>query len=346
MPSSKAGTGAATVWGSTYLALKVAVEHLPPLTLSAVRFLVAGLILYAWCAWRRRRDPHRGWRRPTPAQWRAGAIQGLLLPAAGTGGASWAEQEISSGTTALLLATIPLWMVLGSRVVDKERISPPVAVGLLAGFAGVAMLVDPFSGAAPDPLAAAVALGGAMCWGLGSVYGRRAAHPEQPLLASAVEMLCAGAALGVLGGLGGEFGRVELSADVLGSVLAVGYLIVCGSLVAYSAYEWLLRQAPARITGTYAFVNPVVAVLLGWWLLDEQLQPRTVLAGAVIAVAVALIVLPKRPGPRDRPAAPVVDPADETTRAVDGRGGAGRGRGVPLAAPGSADGGAAGRPAR
>ncbi|MEU8236195.1 EamA family transporter [Actinoplanes sp. NPDC048967] len=283
------------VWGSTYLALKVAVEHLPPLTLSAVRFLVAGLLLYVWCAWRRRRRPDRGWHRPTRAQWRAGLVQGLLLPAAGTGGATWAEQEISSGTAALLLATIPLWMVLGTRIIDRERISAPVAVGLIAGIAGVGVLVNPFSGTAPDPLAAAVALGGAMCWGLGSVYGRHAAHPEQPLLASAVEMICAGAALAVLGGLGGEFARIDLSADVTGSLLAVGYLIVFGSLLAYSAYEWLLRHAPARVAGTYAFVNPVVAVLLGWWLLDEPLGGRTVLAGLVIAGAVALIVLPGRP---------------------------------------------------
>ncbi|HET6533264.1 MAG TPA: EamA family transporter [Actinoplanes sp.] len=282
------------VWGSTYLALKVAVEHLPPLTLSAVRFLVAGLILYAWCAWRRRRRPERGWRRPTAAEWRAGAVQGLLLPAAGTGGATWAEQELSSGVTALLLATIPLWMVIGTRIVDSERITGTVGLGILAGLVGVGVLVNPFTGAAPDPLAAAVALGGALCWGLGSAYGRHVPHPEQPLLTSAVEMLCAGVALGVVGGLAGEFGRVEMSSDVVGALLAVGYLIVFGSLVAYTAYEWLLRNAPARIAGTYAFVNPVVAVLLGWWLLDEPLGPRTVLAALIIAAAVALIVLGQR----------------------------------------------------
>ena len=282
------------VWGSTYLALKVAVEHLPPLTLSATRFLIAGLILYAWCAWRRRRSPETGWRRPNRAEWKAGAVQGLLLPAAGTGGATWAEQELSSGVTALLLATIPLWIVIGTRVVDKERIGGLVGLGLLAGIVGVGVLVNPFTGGAPAPLPTAVALGGALCWGLGSVYGRHAPHPDQPLLASSVEMLCAGVALGVLGGLSGEFGRIDLSADVIGSVIAVGYLIVFGSLIAYSAYEWLLRNAPARITGTYALVNPVVAVLLGWWLLDEPLGPRTLLAAAVIAVGVALIVLPRR----------------------------------------------------
>jgi drug/metabolite transporter (DMT)-like permease len=169
----------------------------------------------------------------------------------------------------------------------------------------VGVLVNPFSGAAPDPLAAAVALGGAMCWGLGSVYGRHAPHPEQPLLASAVEMICAGAALAVLGALGGEFARIDLSAEAAASLVAVGYLIVFGSLLAYSAYEWLLRHAPARIAGTYAFVNPVVAVLLGWWLLDEPLGGRTVLAGCVIAGAVALIVLPGRPELRRDRRAPI-----------------------------------------
>jgi drug/metabolite transporter (DMT)-like permease len=282
------------VWGSTYLALKVAVAHLPPLTLSAARFLIAGLLLYAWCAWRRRRHPDRGWRRPTPAEWKAGAILGLLLPAAGTGGATWAEQKISSGTTALLLATIPLWMVVGNRVLGRERMGVPVALGLVAGIVGVAVLVNPFTGTAPDPLAAAVALGGAMSWGLGSVYGQRAPHPEQPLLASGIEMICAGAALAILGGISGEFGRIDLAGDVVGSLLAVGYLIVFGSLLAYSAYEWLLRNAPSRITGTYAFVNPIVAVLLGWWLLDEELGARTGLAAAIIVGAVALIVLPRR----------------------------------------------------
>src|SRR5919107_4314119 len=223
------------VWGSTYLALKVAVEHLPPLTLSAARFLIAGLVLYAWCAWRRRRHPERRWRRPTATEWRAGAVQGLLLPAAGTGGATWAEQELSSGVTALLLATIPLWMVVGTRIVDKEKITLPVGVGMAAGLAGVAVLVNPFGGAAPDPLAAAVALGGALCWGFGSAYGRHAPHPEQPLLTSAVEMVCAGVALALLGGIGGEFGRIDLSSDVAGSLIAVGYLVVFGSLVAYTA---------------------------------------------------------------------------------------------------------------
>jgi drug/metabolite transporter (DMT)-like permease len=278
------------VWGSTYLAMKVGVAQIPPLTLNAVRFLIAGAALYAWCAWRRRRTPDRGWRPPTRAQWLAGAMQGLLLPAAGTGGATWAEQELPSGTTALLLATIPLWMVIGQRIVGREKIPASVGVGLIAGLAGVALLVNPFSGTAPDALATTVALGGALCWGLGSVYAQRAPRPEQPLLAPAVEMLCAGVALTVLAAAGGEFARLDHPRNLGGSVVALAYLIVFGSVVAYSAYEWLLQNAPARLAGTYAFVNPVVAVALGWWLLGEAVGGRTVAATAVIAAGVALIV--------------------------------------------------------
>jgi drug/metabolite transporter (DMT)-like permease len=229
---------------------------------------------------------YRRWPLPGRRQWRAGAIQGLLLPAAGTGGACWAEQTLSSGTTALYLATIPLWIVIGRRIVDRERISVPVGLGLAAGVAGVAILVDP--GAGGDAPATAVALGGAACWGLGSVYALHAPRPAQALTASAIEMLSAGAILGVLALASGEFGRVAPTGR---SLLALGYLIVFGSLVAYTAYTWLLDHVAPRVAGTYAFVNPVVAVLLGWWLLGEHLGVRVLTATAVVATGVALIVL-------------------------------------------------------
>jgi len=267
------------VWGSTYLGLKVGLETLPPLTLNAVRFLVAGALLFAYCRYRR-------WPMPDRRQWRAGAIQGLLLPAAGTGGATWAEQTLPSGTTALFLATIPLWIVLGRRVVDHERITVPIGFGLVAGIAGVAILVRP--GGAGDALATAVALGAAMCWGLGSVYAVHAPRPSHALLASAVEMMSAGAILTVLAGAAGEYGRIGVSGR---SLLALGYLIVFGSLIAYTAYTWLLDHVAPRIAGTYAFVNPVVAVFLGWWLLGERLDTRILLGTAVVAAGVALIVL-------------------------------------------------------
>jgi drug/metabolite transporter (DMT)-like permease len=273
------------VWGSTYLALKVGLDAFPPLALNGVRFLVAGALLLAYCRWRRRPWPHR-------RQWRAAAVQGLLLPAAGTGGACWAEQSLSSGTTALLLATIPLWMVLGRRVVDHERIRPAAGAGLVAGIAGVAILVPP--GGATGGLAVVVALASAASWGLGSVYALHAPRPEHALMASAIELLTAGAALCLLAVLSGEPARIAVTREAL---LALGYLVVFGSLVAYTAYSWLLDHVEPRVAGTYAFVNPVVAVLLGGWLLGESIGPREITATTVIAAGVALIVLSPRPEP-------------------------------------------------
>lgn len=267
------------VWGSTYLAQKIGLEGLPPLTLNAARFLIAGAVLFAFCLARR-------WPRPTRAQWQAGAIQGLLLPAAGTGGAAWAEQKLPSGTTALLLATIPLWIVVGRRFADRERIGLPVALGLLAGLAGVAVLARPSGGG--SMLSTVVALAGAACWGLGTVYAGHAPRPAHALQASAIEMLAAGGVLTVLALVSGEPGRIHVTGR---SVAALGYLIVFGSLVAYTAYTWLLDHVAPRVAGTYAFVNPVVAVLLGSWLLGEPIGPRELLATAMIAAGVALIVL-------------------------------------------------------
>jgi drug/metabolite transporter (DMT)-like permease len=277
------------VWGSTYVAMRVGVETLPPLTLSGVRFLVAGLLLYAWAAWRRSRRPGR-WAVPTRRQWLAAAVVGLLLPAAGTGGATWAEQKLPAGTAALLLATIPLWMILAAWLVDRERISVPVAAGLALGIGGTAVLVNPFTAGVPDPVAATVALVGAMCWGAGSVYARRAPLPAQPLAGSGMEMICAGTVLLVLGAAAGEFGRIGPHTVSAASAAALVYLTLFGSLLAYTAYEWLLHHAPSPLVSTYAFVNPVVAVALGWLLLDERLTARIAVAAAVIVAGVALIV--------------------------------------------------------
>src|SRR5690349_6357036 len=257
------------VWGSTYVALRVGIRALPPLTMAGARFGIAGLLLFGWCGWQRRRHPEAGWRPAGWREWRASAVLGLLLPAAGTGGATWAEQKLPGG-----------------------------AAGLLLGLAGVAILVNPLSGGAPDLLAAAVALGGALCWGSGSAYARRAPHPDQPLLGSSMQLICAGVALCAAGAAGGELGRIQPGALASESALALAYLIAFGSLVAYSSYEWLVRHAPSVLTGTYAFVNPVVAVLLGWWLLGEHVGGRTLLAAAVIVAGVALMVLPARQ-PRD-----------------------------------------------
>jgi drug/metabolite transporter (DMT)-like permease len=278
-------------WGSTFVAMRVAVRSLPPLTMSGVRFLAAGLLLYSWCRWQRHRHPEAGWRAPTRREWRASAVLGIALPAAGTGGAAWAEQKIPAGTAALLLASVPVWMIITSRIVDTERISIRTAGGLVLGVAGVVILINPLAGAAPDLLASAVALGGALFWGCGSVYAKRAPLPGQPLLASGMEMICAGVTLCLIGAAGGEFGRISAASFVSASGLALGYLIVFGSLLGYSTYEWLLHHASSQLAGTYAFVCPLVAVILGWWLLGEQISGRTLLAAAAISGGVVLIMI-------------------------------------------------------
>jgi drug/metabolite transporter (DMT)-like permease len=281
-------------WGSTFVAMRVAVRSLPPLTMSGVRFLAAGLLLYGWCLWQRRRRPEEGWRAPARREWRASAILGIALPAAGTGGAAWAEQKIPAGTAALLLATVPVWMIITSRIADQEKISVLTAGGLVLGLAGVAVLINPLAGRAPNLLASAVALGGALFWGCGSVYAKRAPHPAQPLLGSGMQMICAGLALGLIGAVGGELGRINAASFLSESGLALGYLIIFGSVLGYSTYEWLLHHASSQLAGTYAFVCPLVAVILGWWLLGEQIGGRTLLAGAAISVGVALIMLHRR----------------------------------------------------
>lgn len=306
------------IWGSTYVAMRVGVRTLPPLTMSGVRFLAAGLLIYAWCSWQRRRHPEASWRPAGLREWRASAILGVTLAAAGTGGATWAEQKLPAGTAALLLASIPVWLVIASRVAAGERITRRAAAGLLLGLAGVAVLVNPFSGGAPNLLASAVALGGALSWGCGSVYAKRAPHPDQPLLGSGMQLICAGTALCMTGAASGELARIHASSLASASTLALGYLIIFGSLLAYSCYEWLIRHAPSPLVGTYAFVNPVVAVLLGWWLLAEPISARTLLAAAVIVAGVALLVIPARQS-RERQHAEHAEQAGPSTQKQSSR---------------------------
>jgi drug/metabolite transporter (DMT)-like permease len=191
-------------------------------------------------------------------------------------------------------------MIVTSRVIDSERITLSTAGGLVLGLAGVGLLVNPLAGGAPGLFPSAVALGGALFWGCGSVYAKRAPHPGQPLLASGMEMICAGVALCLIGAVGGEMSRISAASLFSASALALGYLIIFGSLLGYSTYEWLLHHASSRLADTYAFVSPLVAVVLGWWLLAEQVSGHTLLAAAAISVGVALIMLhPRKPRGRD-----------------------------------------------
>lgn len=279
------------IWGSTYLAIRYAIETLPPFLMAAVRFLVAGSVLYAWARW-------RGAERPGTTHWRAAFIAGGLLLAGGNGALVWAEQRVASGVAALLVATVPLWMVmLHWMLEDGGRPTGRVVAGLGLGLAGIGVLVGPgalLGGGRIDPVGAGALVLGSLSWAAGSLYARTAPLPTRPRLGTGMEML-AGAALLVLAGVAtGEVARLDPGGVTLRSAAGLVYLIVFGSLIAFSAYVYMLREAsPARVA-TYAYVNPVVAVLLGWGLAGEPLTARTLAASVIIIGAVVLITL----GPR------------------------------------------------
>jgi drug/metabolite transporter (DMT)-like permease len=263
------------VWGSTYLGIAVGIRTVPPFTLLAVRFLIAGVLLYAWAAL-------RGAARPTRAHWVAATVSGGGLLLIGTGGVAWAEERVDSGVVALVVAVMPLWLAL----LDRQRLSWRALLGLALGFGGVALLVGPGAGSFSWP--ALVVVFTSLGWAAASLYSRAAPQPA-PLLFAAMQMLTGGVLLFVAGALRGELSHLQRPTVSAGEALL--YLIVVGSLIGFTAYSWLLRNARMSLIGTYAFVNPVVAVLLGWAFNNEGLSARTLAAGAVIVAGVALIVL-------------------------------------------------------
>jgi drug/metabolite transporter (DMT)-like permease len=273
------------VWGSTYLAIRIAIHTIPPLLMASTRFAIAGALLYAWSV---RRGDTKG-DRPGRRQWIATAIVGALLLAGGNGGVSWGEQFVPTGVAALLVASVPIWMVVFAHFSGDERITWPVGVGLLIGIGGVALLVQP-SGAGTDHLLGSlVILGAALSWAAGSVYARRAPLPGRPLVSTGMEMIAGSVALLVLGVATGELRKVHLEQVSWQSLVGLGYLVVFGSLLAFSAYVWLLRHTRTAVAGTYAFVNPAVAVLLGASFVGEVITPRILIGGSVIILAVVLV---------------------------------------------------------
>jgi drug/metabolite transporter (DMT)-like permease len=274
------------IWGSTYLAIRFAIETLPPFLMSAVRFLVAGAAMYLWARM-------RGVKRPTRSQWLAATLVGVLMLTIGVGGVSWAELRVPSGAAALIVTVGPLWMVLVDWLFfGGERPGSRVVLGILLGFSGVALLIGPeqFAGAGRiDLLGAGAILLGTVTWSFGSLYSRGSHLPASPILAIGMEMLAGGAVLFLVALAFGEFVRFEIAQISARSLLATAYLAVFGSIVALSAYLWLLKvDSPARVI-THAYVNPVVAVFLGWALADELLNARTLLATAVIIAGVLVI---------------------------------------------------------
>ncbi|HKV85585.1 MAG TPA: EamA family transporter [Ktedonobacterales bacterium] len=300
------------IWGSTYLAISFGVKTLPPFLFAATRFLLAGAILYVFA--RRRGAP-----RPTRIHWRSALIIGGLLLVGGNGLLVFAERTVPSGIAALIVSTSPIWMALLDWIrPGGARPRFPVIVGLVIGFGGVALLIGPNALHGHLPLAGAlIVVAGSLGWAAGSVYSRYAPFPKEPLLGSGIEMLAGGALLVVLSLATGEMGQVHLRAVSTRSVLALVYLILFGSIVAFSAYTWLLRNVALSRVSTYAYVNPVVAVLLGWAFNGESVGGQTLLAAGVIVAAVVVITTFHRHDAHPKPEAAPATSAPAASHAPD-----------------------------
>ncbi len=274
------------VWGSTYLGIRIMVGSIPPLLGSGIRFLAAGSILYVLAGRRA-----GGLVVPGRAEWRDAAVIGAFLLVGGNGLLAIGETTVASGIAALIIATMPLWVAVIGRLFFGMRLAWLTAGGIAIGLAGVAVLVWPTGGVAGiDPRGALLVMGSPILWAIGSLYSRGARHTERPLLGVAMQMLWGGIFLTLLAIALGELAAFRPASLTTDSVVAAGYLILVGSLVGYSAYGWLLRVAPLPLISTYAYVNPIVAVLLGATFLGEPVTPRTLLAGVIIVAAVAVIV--------------------------------------------------------
>jgi len=285
-------------WGSTYLGILLAIRTIPVFLMAALRFLVAGALLYAWSIRRGDREGDRPGRR----QWLAAAIVGGCLFPVGNTGVAWAEQHVATGICSLVIATVPLWMALFDRVACGQRLSPRGLCGLVLGFAGAAVLASPTGAGRIDVAGFAALLVAAATWAAGSLYSRRAPLPRRPLVSASMQMLCGGAILAVIAAANGEV--TAIGGASAKSLLALGYLVAFGSLLAFTAYAWLLRNAPTPLVSTYAYMNPLVAVFLGWAVENEGIGLRTVLAGGLILAAVMLIVSPGQARLREAVAVP------------------------------------------
>lgn len=306
LKASKAAVWAAMltiyiVWGSTYLAIRFAVGTIPPFLMNAARFLTAGVLLLV--IRRALGDPL-----PRHEEWGGAAFMGLFLLVGGTGAVSWAEQSVPSGLTALLISTSPLWMMIFEALLPHGRRPTRASVlGILAGFGGVLLLFWPGSGSLMNvnPAGAFALLFATLSWAFGSVYSRKLSLPASPMMGSAAEMLVGGAVCLLLGVAAGEPARVSLASVSPASAAGLAYLILVGSLLAFSAYSWLLRVAPTSLVSTYAYVNPLVALVLGALIGNESLSPRALAAAVIIIGSVAATTMMRRSEPASPTSSPV-----------------------------------------
>jgi len=288
------------IWGSTYLAIKLAIDTIPPFVMAGTRFLVAGAALYTVARL-------LGAPKPARSEWGPASIVGLFLLLGGNGLVVFGQKTVPSGLASLIVAGVALWMALFDALRPGGRWPTlPAAAGLLGGFAGVALLIGPWSGGV-DPAGAMALVGATISWALGSIYARGARLPKSPFVATAVEMMAGGGALLLLALVTGQSAQLDFAAVSAKSLAAMAYLLVFGSIVAFTAYVWLLSVKPASLVATYAYVNPIVAVALGALFAGEAMTARTLAAAAFIVASVAVITTFSNP----RPVAPSA-PAAET----------------------------------
>lgn len=289
------------IWGSTYLAIRVVIETMPPFLSASVRFLLGGSLFYFWARL-------RGARRPTLTQWRSAAIVGGLLFLGGNGIVVWAEQWLASGMVAMLIAAEPLViaLLLGFWPGESNRPGWRTYLALTVGLAGAVLLALSGGVISEDPgpwFAPWMVMLATVSWGVGSLYGRDAPAPENPFLRTGMQMFAGGVWLGLMGLARDELTGLDPSTFSTASIVAFFYLMIFGSMVAFGAYSWLLRTTHATVVSTYAYVNPVIAVFLGWLLVDEPVDGKTLIASALILGAV-VAVLRRRPRETSDPPAP------------------------------------------
>jgi drug/metabolite transporter (DMT)-like permease len=273
------------IWGSTFLAIRFVLDTVAPFVGAGIRFLLAGGLVYVWLRW-------RGAERPTSEHWRKASVAGASMILVGYGAVFWAQQTVPSGATSLFVATGPLWIAVLSAAWDRQRLTLGTVIGLVLGFLGVAVLIEPGEvvGQRIDTMGAGGLVLAAISWAWGSLYFRREFRGFSTLMGTAMAMLTGGALLMAVAGINGELALSDLGSVSPLSVLSLVYLVVFGSVIAFSAYLWLLKVTDPVKVSTYGFVNPVIAVLLGWRFAGETIDVRIALGTGMIVAAVALMI--------------------------------------------------------
>jgi drug/metabolite transporter (DMT)-like permease len=305
-----------TIWGTTYLAIRLAVDTIPPFYMAGTRFLIAGIITFVFLR-------ARGVPVPRRFHWRSAAIIGALLIVGGNGFVTWSEQQVPSSIAALVVATVPLWITLfGWLIYRGGRPSKQIVFGVILGFIGIGLLIGPgqiLGTSTFDWPSLLILLMAPILWSLGSLYSRQAKLPDNIFMSTAMEMLAGGVLLMIAGTITGEASELNIGEITARSVVAMLYLTVFGSIVALTAYVWLLKTVNPTRVATYTYVNPVIAIFLGWLVLSEPITSQMLVAFVIIILAVVLITTQRQKEPESQPELPTstIDVPCEQSVAAD-----------------------------